>query len=568
MIAAYRRFARRSAADRGLGQYLARGRAHRRVAAGARDLRPWQPRGAGAAGRIARDKAAGNRKLRRLTTPYQGYRDQVSAHLSGNRPAVWSRPAGATEQRPHRAIDAGHGRFGYLHFSQSRGEGRPGGLSGESTEARGLGSQKPQEAFDYLAGEVTIGDLQFADFPVDAFRTAKTSDYDGLIGADVFERFLVSIDFKDMRLTLDAYPKSRAPPMSRRCRRLSAARLLPRFSLRTSRHRPDLINQGPLQLFLIDSGSSANLIDTDVARESTKVRGDYHTVLRGIQGRADKVSRASQVSLVFAGFRQDNSDLLATSLEVRRVGRWASGIVRNAVTPASSDAGPAADEADHRLSERSRTLRAQEMTRYFICLCMLAIPARAQELTAQQVLDRVVSTYSNLKAVHIVAEREETTYPAGRSRTSFSECELAAKPGHRYFARLKLSHEQALSVSDGSNIWRALDSKKQWSQVSAASLADDNDEEQGAKAANTGPARYPGGHAALPVSCRWPSTRRIRPSRKQQDFKLGHEKVRCYLIRARTRSGEIELSGGPAKIRRFAVQGERQVAGWKMSKSR
>ena len=60
----------------------------------------------------------------------------------------------------------------------------------------------------------------------------------------------------------------------------------------------------------------------------------------------------------------------------------------------------------------------------------------------------MVSTYGTLKAVHIVAEREETAYLAGHSRISLSECELAAKPGHRYFARLKQPHEQALSVRD------------------------------------------------------------------------------------------------------------------------
>jgi peroxiredoxin/outer membrane lipoprotein-sorting protein len=177
--------------------------------------------------------------------------------------------------------------------------------------------------------------------------------------------------------------------------------------------------------------------------------------------------------------------------------------------------------------------------RYFICLCILAIPARAQDLTAQQVLDRVASTYSNLKAVHMVAE-EQTSYPSGRSRTSLSELELASKPGHRYFARLTLSHEQAFSVSDGSNIWRALESRKQWSQVSAASLTGDNDEEQGAKAANTDL------HDTLEAIMLYRFLSLAKHAQdpaiaKEPDFKLGHEKVRCYLIRAHTRGGEIEL---------------------------
>ena len=93
------------------------------------------------------------------------------------------------------------------------------------------------------------------------------------------------------------------------------------------------------------------------------------------------------------------------------------------------------------------------MTRYFISLCLLAVPASASGLTAQQVLEKVVSTYSGLKAAHMVAEREETTYSVGQSRTTSAECELANATGHRYFARLQQPQQQAVSVSDGSSIW-------------------------------------------------------------------------------------------------------------------
>ena len=180
------------------------------------------------------------------------------------------------------------------------------------------------------------------------------------------------------------------------------------------------------------------------------------------------------------------------------------------------------------------------MTRYFICLSLLAISAHAQDPTAQQVLDKVASTYSGLKAVHIVAEREETAYPAGRIRTAISECELAAKPGHRYFARLKGSSEQALAVSDGSNIWRALDSRKAWSTLSAASLADDSDEEQGAKGA--GRNLHDTLEGMLLYRIRALAKNAQDPAIvKQPDFKMGGEKVHCYLIRARSHSAEIEL---------------------------
>jgi hypothetical protein len=58
-----------------------------------------------------------------------------------------------------------------------------------------------------------------------------------------------------------------------------------------------------------------NLYVTDVAKEFTHVSGDAFTTLKGVQGKVDRTSRASRISLVFAGFRQENPDLLAISLE-------------------------------------------------------------------------------------------------------------------------------------------------------------------------------------------------------------------------------------------------------------
>lgn len=180
------------------------------------------------------------------------------------------------------------------------------------------------------------------------------------------------------------------------------------------------------------------------------------------------------------------------------------------------------------------------MTRYFICLFMLALPACAGDLTAREVLEKVASTYGSLKAVHLVAEREETTYPAGRAQTTFSEYELATATGGRYLARWKQPPQEALTVSDGSTIWLALNSRKQWSRVSAASQADDNDEEHDARAASTDLHdslenimlhRF----LALAKTVQHPVVA------KRQDFELGREKAPCYAIRAHAGGSEIEL---------------------------
>ncbi len=180
------------------------------------------------------------------------------------------------------------------------------------------------------------------------------------------------------------------------------------------------------------------------------------------------------------------------------------------------------------------------MTRYLMTLCLLAMPAAAQEITARQVLDKVVAAYGKVKAVHMVAEREETSYPRGRAMTAFTECELAMGAGHRYFARVKERQDQVLAVSDGNDTWRAMASRKQWAKVSAASSSDGNEEEQGPKAGGkdlhdslAGIMLYH--YLALAKNAQDATVT------KQQDYKMGHEKIPCYVIRAHTPAAEFEL---------------------------
>jgi len=76
-----------------------------------------------------------------------------------------------------------------------------------------------------------------------------------------------------------------------------------------------LVNQVGPKWFAMDTGSTQNLINTATAKELTKVRADGETVMRGVQGRAEKVSRADQAELIFAGLRQPNRDMIGTDLD-------------------------------------------------------------------------------------------------------------------------------------------------------------------------------------------------------------------------------------------------------------
>lgn len=184
------------------------------------------------------------------------------------------------------------------------------------------------------------------------------------------------------------------------------------------------------------------------------------------------------------------------------------------------------------------------MTRYLVCLCVMAgpfgKPARAQSITAEQVLDKVRSAYGSLKTVHLLAERDETIYLDGRESTSSSECELATGSGNRYYARFRPANEDAIVASDGNNIWRVLASRKQWTKVSGAALDSGGDEEESGNASTNDL------HGVMQSILLYHFMALAKTARdpvilKEEDFKLGHAKLHGYLVRGHNDQSAFEL---------------------------
>jgi hypothetical protein len=258
---------------------------------------------------IASDKAAGDRKLRQLTSAYQHY-DLKLLDLMNDPKS--KRGVGLTveinQKKFKLMLDTG--ASGIAVSPRAAKKAGLEGLGDETREARGVGDKPSGDSRVLLAADVRIGELKLADVPISAFSGVSTAGDDGLIGADIFRDFLVGIDFVHDRISLDRFaerppdhlgdaPDAPAPGFTR------AVRLGNHLSLPTS------VNNGNGYLFLIDSGSSQSLIDTNAARETTKTYGDDRTRLRGIQGAVKNVSRADRATLIFGGFRQENSDLIA-----------------------------------------------------------------------------------------------------------------------------------------------------------------------------------------------------------------------------------------------------------------
>jgi tetratricopeptide (TPR) repeat protein len=235
------------------------------------------------------------------------------------------------------------------------------------TKVGGIGDKGRRNAYIGIADSIKVGDLEFQNCPVEVMDSRSVVGEDGLIGADVFERFLVDIDLADAKLKLSELPKrpgeaeqkpalksededsddesgedaaggksdskadsKPAAQPEEKSESKSAESKTPissgpqdsyiapemRSYTRVLRFGHDLlvpttIGNVPYKLFIMDTGAFGNSISPAAAREVTKVHGDSNMTIKGISGSVDKVYSANKAVLQFGHLRQENQDMIA-----------------------------------------------------------------------------------------------------------------------------------------------------------------------------------------------------------------------------------------------------------------
>jgi tetratricopeptide (TPR) repeat protein len=229
----------------------------------------------------------------------------------------------------------------------------------------GVGDKGDAQGYAAYADSIRIGNLEFRNCPVDVIEKRSVGDEEGLIGADVFGKFLIEIDFPNHKLKLTQLPARPGEPQvkpslatdegedestsesdpkpagsaANGANPAPAPKYFDRYIgpemnsyARVFRFGhmllvPTKINDVPGKLFLIDSGAFSNTITPDAAREVTKVHGDYDTRVKGLSGEVAKVYEAKTVVLEFGALRQKNEEMVAFDLShiSRDVGTEVSG---------------------------------------------------------------------------------------------------------------------------------------------------------------------------------------------------------------------------------------------------
>ena len=237
-----------------------------------------------------------------------------------------------------------------------------------ATTFAGLGDRGEARGYVALAPSIRVGGLEFQDCPVEVIDHRSVVDEDGLIGADVFEKFLVHLDFAHQKLRLSELPKrpgqhaqdlaltsdsddqnsgEGGPSGTQDSDSRGAAKaddkgpfdhyIAPEMKNYSQLLRfghmlliPTWVNDEKLaRFFLIDSGDFTTQLSLNAAKSITKVHNDSTMQVKGVSGAVNQVYVADEATLVFAHLRQPTQDVTVLDLKhlSDNVGTEVSGII-------------------------------------------------------------------------------------------------------------------------------------------------------------------------------------------------------------------------------------------------
>ena len=179
-------------------------------------------------------------------------------------------------------------------------------LSDQALE--GVGKEKAAHGSVVWVDKIAIGDLEFHDCFVHVAPQA-VADSDGMIGMDVFEKFLVTLDFSARKLRLDPLPPAPAgddPPAA--AENLSQAIGFGHLLLLRTK-----AGEKASGLFALDSGSNISTIAPELAKGMGELR-PLNTSVRGMSGGASSTYVADNVTLEFAKARRRDQRLITVDL--------------------------------------------------------------------------------------------------------------------------------------------------------------------------------------------------------------------------------------------------------------
>jgi len=208
------------------------------------------------------------------------------------------------------------------------------------TTIRGFGDRGESAGYFAMANSIQIGDLEFRDCPVVVLDKRSVLGEDGLIGTDVFQEFLIDLDFRDKKLRLGKLPKRPGEDLGKVSLQTDAGKTdpleaesttdatattinpttVPPYLSLTKRFVPaefftsftpvfrfghalliptEVADIQAMRLFEIDTGSVKTILSVNVAREITKLHANPRMAYKGLSGSVNDVYGIERTNLRF-----------------------------------------------------------------------------------------------------------------------------------------------------------------------------------------------------------------------------------------------------------------------------
>lgn len=196
---------------------------------------------------------------------------------------------------------------------------RAGAVKIADTFIGGIGDKGAVESYEAWIDKINIGGVEFHNCVVTVSSKNNVSDEAGLIGADVFDQFLITLDFHQQKMLLAPLPKN---PAGSPDEKWQDRYIAPEMQGFTKFYRfyhdmvvPVVVNDKATGNFILDTGSELNSMSAKLASQVTKASADGDYSIQGVSGRVQEVLTGQKAILQFAKMRIESHDLPVFSFD-------------------------------------------------------------------------------------------------------------------------------------------------------------------------------------------------------------------------------------------------------------
>jgi len=197
---------------------------------------------------------------------------------------------------------------------------RAGAIKIADTWIGGIGDKGNVESYKAWIDKINIGGLEFHNCVVTVSSKNNVVDDAGLIGPNVFDKFLVTLDFHEQRMLLAPLPKN--PSGISEDDKWQDRYIAPEMQGFTKFYRfghdmvvPVVVNDKTTGNFILDTGSEFTAMSTKLAAQVTKATADDDYRIHGVSGKVEQVLTGQKAILQFAKMRIESHDLPVFSFD-------------------------------------------------------------------------------------------------------------------------------------------------------------------------------------------------------------------------------------------------------------